>query len=66
MCIVTGASSGIGREVAMALAGMGCHVIMGCRDVDKAEKVKEQIILDINEMRGIRNPRKRKKLSRKR
>ncbi|ASW93195.1 SDR family NAD(P)-dependent oxidoreductase [Mycobacterium marseillense] len=31
-CVITGASSGLGRESARALAGTGAHVIMAARD----------------------------------
>lgn len=35
ICLVTGASSGIGKEIALALAKTGAHVIMVCRNTDK-------------------------------
>ena len=34
--IVTGANTGIGFEVARALAGKGARVLIGCRDTAKA------------------------------
>ncbi|XP_072933886.1 retinol dehydrogenase 14 [Epargyreus clarus] len=42
--IVTGCTSGIGKETARELAKRGARVIMACRNVDAAEKVKDEII----------------------
>lgn len=41
--IVTGASAGIGIETAQELAKRGGKVIMACRDVQKGEKVMQEI-----------------------
>lgn len=51
VCIVTGCTSGLGREVALSLAGMGAHVVMGCRNIEKAEAVKKELIQEIEDMR---------------
>ena len=37
--IVTGASSGVGLYAAKSLAQRGWHVVMACRDLDKAKRV---------------------------
>ncbi|CAG0913415.1 unnamed protein product [Notodromas monacha] len=42
--IVTGANSGIGREISESLAKHGARVIMACRDMKKCEKVRKEII----------------------
>ncbi len=36
--VITGASSGVGLYTAKALAQKGWHVVMACRDLDKADK----------------------------
>ncbi|WP_328436501.1 oxidoreductase [Streptomyces sp. NBC_00444] len=41
--VVTGANSGLGAEVTRALAGAGAHVIMACRDPERARAVAEPI-----------------------
>lgn len=41
--LVTGASRGIGRETALALAKMGAHVVMVCRESRKAHEAYEAI-----------------------
>ncbi|MDR1973844.1 MAG: SDR family NAD(P)-dependent oxidoreductase [Bacteroidales bacterium] len=42
--IVTGASSGIGRAISDVLAAQGYHIIMACRNVEKGERTKDEII----------------------
>ncbi|KAM3868215.1 retinol dehydrogenase 14 [Diretmus argenteus] len=43
--LITGGSSGTGKETAVALAVRGARVIIACRDVDKAEKAVREIKL---------------------
>ncbi len=42
--VVTGSNSGIGREVAAALAGAGATAVLACRNVDKAEAARADIV----------------------
>ncbi|KOC62079.1 Retinol dehydrogenase 13 [Habropoda laboriosa] len=44
--IVTGANSGIGREVALDLAKHEATVIMACRDMDKCEIERVQMVME--------------------
>ena len=47
--LVTGASSGIGKYATMYFAYKGAKVIMACRNIKKAESVKEEILKEIFE-----------------
>lgn len=40
VAIVTGSNSGIGKETVKELAKRGCRVIMACRNMTEAHKVK--------------------------
>lgn len=44
VAIITGASSGIGKEVAYGLAKRGLHVVMACRDMKNGQRSQEEII----------------------
>ena len=44
VAIVTGASKGIGKGIAVALAEAGCKVILAARDADKMTKVVAEIL----------------------
>ena len=50
IAIVTGANSGTGYETAKALARKGAHVVMGCRNQEKAEKAKNDILSEYPEV----------------
>src|SRR5687767_9459027 len=43
VCLITGATSGIGKATAMGLANMGAHVVMVGRDQGKGEAVMAEI-----------------------
>ena len=44
VCLVTGANSGIGRSAALGLAETGATVVMVCRDRDKGEAARSDIV----------------------
>ncbi|VUZ47829.1 unnamed protein product [Hymenolepis diminuta] len=44
LVIVTGANTGIGKETAAELARRGANVIMACRNMDRAEATKSDIL----------------------
>ena len=66
IAIVTGANSGIGFETARYLAFKGAHVIMACRNMQKGEAAREQLLrlhpqvkvelmhLDLSDLRSVR------------
>lgn len=43
-CVVTGASSGLGKVTATALSSMGAHVVMVCRDPARGEAAQADIV----------------------
>jgi len=43
--LVTGANSGIGREITRDLAKRKAKVFMLCRDMEKCEEVRKEIVL---------------------
>jgi len=43
-CVITGANSGIGKETALGIAGLGARVVMVCRNSEKGALAKEEII----------------------
>lgn len=45
--LVTGANAGIGFEVSRILAARGAHVVLACRDGDKAEGAMNRIRADV-------------------
>ncbi|XP_032685548.1 retinol dehydrogenase 13-like isoform X2 [Odontomachus brunneus] len=64
--IITGASSGIGKEIALELARRGGHIILAVRDVAAGEKVARQIrdisgrdadvkAIDLSSLKNVQN-----------
>jgi len=43
ICLVTGASAGIGKETAKGLAALGARVVLACRSLDKSEEARRAI-----------------------
>lgn len=66
-CLVTGANSGIGKAISLALSGCGAKLVMVCRDRVKGESALEEIrtrtgnpgvelfIMDLSSRKSIRN-----------
>lgn len=44
VCIVTGGNSGIGKETALSLAGMGATVVLAVRNRERGEKALAEIV----------------------
>jgi len=44
VCIITGATSGVGYQAAKRLAQGGAHLLLICRNGDKAARIKEELI----------------------
>jgi NAD(P)-dependent dehydrogenase (short-subunit alcohol dehydrogenase family) len=42
-CVITGASSGIGKASAVQLASMGARVVMVCRSLERGERAKTEV-----------------------
>lgn len=64
--IVTGCNTGIGKETVLDLAKRGARIYMACRDTEKCEKSRQEIIsasgneaifnrkLDLNSLESVR------------
>ena len=46
--LITGANSGIGFETARVLADHGAHVVMACRDLEKARRAADELENDLD------------------
>jgi NAD(P)-dependent dehydrogenase (short-subunit alcohol dehydrogenase family) len=67
IAIVTGANTGLGKEITIGLARKEVKVIMACRSIKKAEEAKTEIIkiipnanieimeLDLSSLKSVRN-----------
>ncbi len=43
VCIITGSTSGIGKETALALAKEGAHLVLPVRNIDKGASLRQEI-----------------------
>uniref|UniRef100_A0A672NVQ7 NADP-retinol dehydrogenase n=1 Tax=Sinocyclocheilus grahami TaxID=75366 RepID=A0A672NVQ7_SINGR len=53
--IITGANTGIGKETARDLAKRGARVVMACRDLEKAEAARKELIEDSGNQNIVAN-----------
>lgn len=44
ICVITGASSGIGKECALAFASQGCHIVLVARNAEKLRKAEKDVL----------------------
>lgn len=51
VAVVTGANSGLGLEITRVLAGHGAHVIMACRNQEKATAAAQQVRAEVADAR---------------
>src|SRR5437899_770453 len=53
VAIVTGASRGIGRAIALGLAGAGCHVVIAAKSIASTEKLPGSIFTVAAEVEAL-------------
>ncbi|MEG0470371.1 MAG: SDR family NAD(P)-dependent oxidoreductase, partial [Longicatena sp.] len=46
--LITGASSGIGRDMAKELAKRGCDLVLVARRGDRLQKLKEELSVEVD------------------
>ncbi len=51
LAVITGADGGMGSEITRAVAQAGYPIVMACRDMEKAENVRQQIIAETGNTR---------------
>ncbi|MBN2257237.1 MAG: hypothetical protein JW704_05375, partial [Anaerolineaceae bacterium] len=44
ICVVSGSTSGVGLEAVKRLARGNAHIVMVCRNLEKAERIRKDII----------------------
>ena len=42
--IITGPTSGIGKEIAVQIASLGAELILGCRDIERGKRTSDEIV----------------------
>jgi NAD(P)-dependent dehydrogenase (short-subunit alcohol dehydrogenase family) len=51
--VITGPTSGIGKEIATQLAALGADLVLGCRDVGRGERSADEISRRTGARRGV-------------
>ena len=41
---MTGATGSIGKEIARALAARGCNIVLACRNTERAEELRRELL----------------------
>jgi len=53
ICVITGATSGVGLAAAVELTRGGAHLVMLCRNREKADRVKQQLATTVGQQPDI-------------